>query len=54
MARHAGEISLKDRDLPIADAIVAATAVAHTGGRVYTDDPHFAHIPGIQTLWGRT
>ena len=45
---------MKDRDLPIADAIIAATAVARTGGRVYTDDPHFALIPGIQTLWGRT
>ena len=53
IAGHAGEIILKDRDLPMADAIIAATAVTHTEGRVYTDDPHFEKIPGIHTLWGR-
>jgi len=37
----------------MADAIIAATAVTHTEGRVYTDDPHFEKIPGIHTLWGR-
>jgi len=53
IAGQAGEIILKDRDLPMADAIIAATAVTHTKGRVYTDDPHFEKIPGIHTLWGR-
>lgn len=54
IARHAGEIILKDRDLPMADAIIAATAIAHARGRVYTDDPHFEKIPGIHVIWGRT
>jgi len=54
IARHAGEMILKDRDLPVADAIIAATAIAHTGGRVYTDDPHFDRIPRIHVVWGRT
>ena len=53
IALRAGEISLKDKTLPIADAIVAATALDKTNGRVYTDDPHFDKIPGIHALWGR-
>ena|SRR2546428_13891244 len=53
IAAHAGRTILKDRDLPMADAIIAATAVAHTSGRVYTDDPHFEKIPGINVVWGR-
>lgn len=53
IAYRAGEISLKDKTLPIADAIIAATALDKTQGRVYTDDPHFTKIPGIHTMWGR-
>jgi len=53
IAHQAGEILLKEKDLPIADAIIAATAMAYTQGRVYTDDPHFKRIPGIRTVWGR-
>ncbi len=53
MASRAGELSLKDNTLPIADAIIAATALDKTQGRVYTDDPHFDKIPGIHVLWGR-
>lgn len=53
IASQAGEISLKNRTLPIADAIIAATAFDKAQGRVYTDDPHFAKIPGIHVLWGR-
>lgn len=54
IAHQAGEILLKERDLPMADAIIAATAMAHAEGRVYTDDPHFKRIPGIRVIWGRT
>ena len=54
IAHQAGEILLKEKDLPIADAIIAATAMAYTQGRVYTDDPHFKKIPGIRVIWGRT
>ena len=35
IASLAGEISLKDKTLPIADAIIAATALDKTQGRVY-------------------
>ncbi len=52
IASRAGEIALKDRELPLADAIIAATAMDQTGGRVYTDDPHFKKIPGIRIVWG--
>jgi predicted nucleic acid-binding protein len=54
IASRAGEISLKDKTLPIADAILAATALDKTQGRVYTDDPHFGKIRGIHAIWGRT
>ncbi len=53
IADKAGEILLRVADLPMADAIVAATAVLETDGRVYTDDEHFRKIPGVQTVWGR-
>ncbi len=53
IAATAGEMTLKDRELPLADAVIAATALAHTGGRVYTDDPHFNKTPGIHVLWGQ-
>ncbi len=53
IAHQAGRIVLEEREVPIADAIIAATALAHTGGRVYTDDPHFKRIPGIRVLWGQ-
>jgi len=53
IAAMAGEMLLRDRELPLADAVIAATAVTHTGGRVYTDDPHFSKIPGIRVFWGR-
>src|SRR5712692_4374047 len=53
IAARAGEIVLRTRNLPLADAIIAATALDLVQGRVCTDDPHFASIPGIQPFWGR-
>jgi predicted nucleic acid-binding protein len=53
IASRAGEISLSDKTLPIADALIAATSLDKTQGRVYSDDPHFDKIPGIHRLWGR-
>src|SRR5713226_6377999 len=35
----AGELALRDRELPLADALIAATALEQTDGRLYTDDP---------------
>jgi len=53
IASRAGEMILKNNDLPLADAVIAATALDLTNGRVYTDDPHFQKITGIRTLWRR-
>lgn len=53
IASAAGEMLLKDQELPLADAVVAATALDRTEGRVYTDDPHFKRIPGVKSFWGR-
>jgi predicted nucleic acid-binding protein len=53
IASRAGEFALKDGDLPLADAIIAATAIDQTGGRVYTDDPHFRKISGMHIAWGK-
>jgi predicted nucleic acid-binding protein len=47
----AGELGLRNPDVPLADAIIAATALKIAGGRVYTDDAHFASISGIRTFW---
>jgi predicted nucleic acid-binding protein len=54
IALRAGEMILKNSDLPLADAVIAATALDVTRGRVYTDDPHFQKITGIHIVWGRT
>ncbi|OLE71502.1 hypothetical protein AUF78_01765 [archaeon 13_1_20CM_2_51_12] len=54
IASKAGELILKNSNLPLADAVIAVTALDLTRGRVYTDDPHFQKITGIQTVWGRT
>ena len=53
IATKAGEMILKNSDVPLADAVIAATALDHTGGRVYTDDPHFQKMTGIHIVWGR-
>jgi predicted nucleic acid-binding protein len=54
IASKAGEMILKNNDLPLADAVIAATALDLTQGRVYSDDSHFQKITGIHTVWGRT
>jgi len=54
IASRAGELILRNTDLPVADAVIAATALDITRGRVYTDDPHFQKIEGVQAVWGRT
>src|SRR5690349_11796510 len=54
IASKAGEMVLKKGDLPLADAVIAATAIDLTQGRVYTDDPHFQKLAGLHTIWGRT
>jgi predicted nucleic acid-binding protein len=53
IASKAGEMILRNTNLPLADAVIAATALDLTHGRVYTDDPHFQKLAGIHTVWGR-
>lgn len=51
IAEEAGEILLRTSDLPVGDAIIAATAIKQANGVIYTDDPHFEKIAGIRVLW---
>lgn len=50
VAKKAGLISLKAR-VPIADAIIAATALIYAKGIVITDDEHFELIKGVKLKW---
>ena len=50
IALAAGRIRCRHRDVPIADCIIAATAM-HFGGRVVTDDPHFSKVKGLRRTW---
>ncbi len=54
IASAAGELALRNRELPLADALIAATAIQESEGRVYTDDPHFSKVPRIRVIWGKT
>lgn len=53
MAAIAGRIALRSPDVPIADAIITAIAIAHANGVVVTDDPHFRDIKGVRVEWLR-
>ncbi len=50
LARDAGLLRCKHRDLPMADCVIAATAL-RIGGAVVTDDPHFSKLRGLRTTW---
>jgi predicted nucleic acid-binding protein len=50
IASEAGRIMLSQADVPLADAIVAATAKAFAP-LICTDDPHFKHLKGIRIQW---
>lgn len=50
IASEAGRIMLSQADVPLADAIVAATAKAFAP-LICTDDPHFKHLKGIKVQW---
>jgi len=51
IAHIAGEITLRTPKIPLADAIIAATALIHAHGVVVTDDEHFKLVKGIETVW---
>src|SRR2546428_120371 len=50
LARDAGFLRCVHRDLPMADCVIAATAL-RVEGRVVTNDPHFAKVKGLRTTW---
>lgn len=50
LARDAGLLRCAQRDLPMADCVIAATAL-RLRGRVVTDDPHFSKVKGLRTTW---
>jgi predicted nucleic acid-binding protein len=50
LAREAGFLQCLHRDLPMADCVIAATAL-RLRGRVVSDDPHFSIVKGLRTIW---
>ena len=50
LARDAGLLKCVHRDVPMADCVIAATAL-RLGGRVVTNDPHFSKVKGLRTTW---
>ena len=51
IAQVVGRITLTTPRTPLADAIIAATALIHAGGVVITDDKHFDPIKGVKVIW---
>ncbi len=47
----AGDLKLNSGDLPMSDAIIAATARLMSGGRVFSDDPHFKELKDTKLTW---
>lgn len=47
----AGDLKLNQRDLPTSDALISATALILSGGRVFTDDEHFKGLKKIKPVW---
>ena len=50
VAREAGLLKCTHRSLPIADCIVAATALRERAC-VVSDDPHFSQVRGLRVVW---
>jgi len=51
IAQLAGKITLSTSRTPLADAIIAATALIYAGGAVITDDEHFCLIRTVKAEW---
>jgi predicted nucleic acid-binding protein len=51
IAQLAGKIIQSIRRIPLADAIIAATALVNAKGVVITDDRHFNFIKGVKAKW---
>lgn len=50
LALEAGKLLIKHRDVPFADALVAAFASSGTVDYILSDDPHFTTL-GARTKW---
>ncbi len=50
LAHDAALLKCAHRNLPMADCIIAATALRFRGA-VLSDDPHFSRIEGLRTAW---
>jgi len=46
----AGSLRCEHRDVPMADCIIAATAI-QTRGKVISDDPHFKRLGRVKVDW---
>jgi len=51
IALASARLRCRYKELPTADAIVAASAIEKKSGRVVSDDFHFRQIKGIKTEW---
>jgi len=51
IALTSARLRCRYKELPTADAIVAASAIETKSGRVVSDDSHFRQIKGIKTEW---
>ena len=52
ISERAGDLKLNSGELPMADAIIAATAHLSSAGRLFSDDEHFKGIRNIKSVVG--
>ena len=50
IAKHAGFLKSKYRNVPIGDCIIAATAITNNA-RILSDDPHFDEVKETKHTW---
>ena len=50
IAKHAGLLRSKYRNIPMGDCIIAATAIANQAA-ILSDDPHFDVIQDTKRTW---
>ena len=50
IAKHAGILKSKHKNVPMGDCIIAATAITNHA-RILSDDPHFDNVKEIKRTW---
>jgi predicted nucleic acid-binding protein len=50
IAKHAGMLKSKYKNIPMGDCIIAATAIENHA-RILSDDPHFDNIKETKRMW---